>query len=126
MGEQILPTPAELSILNVLWRSGAATVRQIHESLKRSTPVAYTTTLKVLQIMLAKGLVKRDDSSRSHVYEAADSEEQMQTGLVEDLLERAFGGKSSALVVRALAAKPASGAELEEIRTLLDDLEGEP
>lgn len=125
MGEQGLPTPAQLAILNVLWARGPATVRQIHESLKRATPVAYTTTLKLLQIMHAKGLVIRDESSRSHVYEAAVAEAQMQTGLVRDLMERAFGGKSSALLVRALEAKPASREELDEIRALLDELEEE-
>lgn len=125
MGEQGLPTPAELAILNVLWAGGPATVRQIHESLERDTPVAYTTTLKLLQIMHAKGLVTRDESSRSHVYAAAVAEAQMQTGLVRDLMERAFGGKSSALLVRALEAKPASREELEEIRALLDELEEE-
>lgn len=116
-----LPTDAELAILTVLWRRGPSTVRDVFESLRDDAGTGYTTVLKLLQIMMAKGLVKRDESQRSHVYRAAASEEQTQKRLVGDLLDRAFGGSAQALVMRALSVKPASEDELAAIRALLDD-----
>src|SRR5262245_548444 len=115
------PTDAELAILRVLWQRGPSTVRQVHEVLSRERPAAYTTSLKLLQIMTEKGLVRRDDSDRSHVYEAQLSEGQTQRQLVRDLLDRAFGGSASKLVMQALAARRASAEDLAEIRRLLDD-----
>jgi len=114
------PTDAELAILRVLWTHGAATVRQVHEVLSRERPTAYTTALKMLQIMTEKGLVRRDESDRTHIYQARLTREQTQRQLVRDLLDRAFGGSSSQLVMQALATKRASAEELTEIRRLLD------
>ncbi len=119
------PTPAELQILRVLWERGPSTVREVHEALDRSAPVGYTTVLKLLQIMTDKRLVSRDESQRAHVYEARYTEEATQRQLVGDLLERAFGGSTAKLVVRALSERPASHEELGEIRALLDRLESD-
>jgi len=119
------PTDAELAILRVLWRNGPSTVRQVHEELTQGTPTVYTTVLKLLQIMTEKGLVTRDESQRAHVYSTRLPEEETQGQLVGDLLDRAFGGSSSRLVLRALASRPASAAELSEIRKMLEQLEGE-
>src|ERR671913_883068 len=114
------PTDAELAILRVLWERGASTVRQVHDVLLRERPTAYTTALKLLQIMTEKGLVRRDETDRTHIYQARLSEEQTQRQLVRDLLERAFGGSASKLVMQALAAKRASAEELTEIRKLIE------
>jgi BlaI family transcriptional regulator, penicillinase repressor len=114
------PTDAELAILRVLWQQGACTVRQVHDALSRERPAAYTTALKMLQIMTEKGLVRRDVSDRTHVYQARLSEEQTQRQLVRDLLDRAFGGSASKLVMQALSAKRATPEELIEIRRLLE------
>jgi BlaI family penicillinase repressor len=118
------PTDAELSILRVLWRRGPSTVRQVHEELAQRGPTGYTTVLKMLQIMTEKGLVERDDSERAHVYVARRPEEQTLGQLVGDLLDRAFEGSASRMVLRALESRPASPEELAEIRRLLDELEG--
>ena len=117
------PTDAELAILRVLWERGASTVRQVHENLSRERPSAYTTALKMLQIMTEKGLVRRDESDRTHIYYAKLTEEQTQRQLVRDLLDRAFGGSSSKLVMQALAARRASTEELTEIRRLIEGRE---
>jgi BlaI family penicillinase repressor len=114
------PTDTELAILRVLWARGASTVRQVHEVLLRERPTAYTTALKMLQIMTEKGLVRRDETDRTHIYQAKLTEEQTQRQLVRDLLDRAFGGSASKLVMQALAAKRASSEELGEIRKLID------
>ncbi len=114
------PTDAELAILRILWSRGASTVRQVHESLERERPTAYTTALKMLQIMTEKGLVRRDDTDRTHVYQARLTEEQTQRQLVRDLLDRAFGGSSSKLVLQALTARRATAEELGEIRKLIE------
>jgi predicted transcriptional regulator len=119
------PTDAELAILRVLWDRGPSTVRQVHEVLSRERPSAYTTALKLLQIMTDKGLVSRDERDRSHVYHARLSEEQTQRQLVRDLLDRAFGGSATKLVMQALAARRASAEELSEIRRLIDGRESE-
>jgi BlaI family transcriptional regulator, penicillinase repressor len=119
------PTDSELAILRVLWRSGPATVRAVHDELNRTQETGYTTVLKLLQIMTEKGLVKRDESERSHVYKPAFSEERVQRQLVGHLLERAFGGSAQKLVLQALAAKKSSAADLAEIRKLLDEMEGD-
>jgi len=119
------PTEGELAILRVLWRRGASTVRQVQESLREDRETGYTTVLKLLQIMTEKGLVERDETERTHIYSARRSQEQTQQQLVGDLLDRAFGGSASQLVMQALSAKPTSAAELAEIRRLLDELEGE-
>jgi len=126
MGKRNLPRPtdAELAILRVLWQRGASTVRQVQDELNRYRSTGYTTALKLMQIMTEKGLVVRDESQRTHVYEARVAEEQTQRQLVRDLLDRAFGGSSRKLVMQALSVKRASPKELAQIRRLLDDLEG--
>ena len=111
------PTDAELAILRVLWTRGPSTVRQIAEVMGRES--GYTTFLKLLQIMTEKRLVVRDESARTHVYEAAYSQDQTQRQLVTDLLERAFDGSAAQLVLQALAAARSSPEELAEIRKLL-------
>jgi predicted transcriptional regulator len=118
------PTDSELAILRVLWDRGASTVRQVHELLTRERPSAYTTTLKMLQIMTEKGLVRRDEKDRTHIYYPRLTEEQTQRQLVRDLLDRAFRGSSSKLVMQALASRRASAEELTEIRKLIDGREG--
>ena len=115
------PTEAELEILRVLWELGPATVRQVHEALATTRDTGYTTTLKLMQIMADKGLVTRDESARTHVYEARVSQEQTQRQLVNDLVERAFGGSAAALVLRALSTQKTSDEELEEIQKLIED-----
>jgi predicted transcriptional regulator len=131
MGSAPLPTDAELAILGVLWREGPSTVREVHEALHPSQGTGYTTVLKLMQLMAQKGLVARDESQRSHVYRAANAEAQTQGRLLGDLMERAFAGSASQLVLRALSVKRTSPEELQEIRTLLDQLshgsgDGEP
>jgi predicted transcriptional regulator len=119
------PTDSETEILAVLWEQGPSTVRQVHDVVGDRRGVGYTTVLKLLQIMTEKGLVERESAGRSHVYRAAAPQEQTQAELVDDLVDRAFGGSASALVMRALGSRPASPAELAEIRRLLDALEPE-
>ncbi len=114
------PTDAELTILRVLWELGPSTVRQVHAVLSRERTTAYTTALKLLQIMIEKGLVRRDETERTHIYHARLSEEQTQRQLIRDLLDRAFGGSSSKLVMQALATRRASAEELGEIRRLIE------
>jgi BlaI family transcriptional regulator, penicillinase repressor len=114
------PTDAELSILRVLWERGPSTVRQVHDVLSRERPTAYTTALKLLQIMTEKGLVRRDETDRTHIYHPRLTEEQTQRQLVRDLLDRAFGGSASKLVMQALAARRATPEELGEIRKLIE------
>ena len=114
------PTDAELAILRVLWQLGPSTVRQVHDVLMRDRATAYTTALKLLQIMTEKGLVRRDESDRTHIYQSRLTEEQTQRQLIRDLMDRAFGGSSSKLVLQALASKRASTDELTEIRRMLE------
>ena len=116
-----LPTDAELAILSVLWHHKRATVREVHEELGRET--GYTTTLKLMQVMAAKGLLVRDESNRSHVYRPSRAESETQSRLLVDLADRAFAGSASRLVLRLLSSRPASAKELTQIRALLDDLE---
>lgn len=114
------PTDAELAILRVLWDLGPSTVRQVHDVLMRERPTAYTTALKLLQIMTEKGLVRRDEADRTHIYHPRLTQEQTQRQLIRDLMDRAFGGSSSQLVLQALASKRASSDELAEIRRMLE------
>jgi predicted transcriptional regulator len=117
------PTEAELAILRVLWDRGPCTVRDVQEALERERRTGYTTALKLLQIMTEKGLVRRDDRQRTHVFEAVLPAETTQRQLVRDLVDRAFGGSAQELVMQALSAKKASKSDLAEIRRLLDSLE---
>lgn len=116
------PTNAELEILQVFWERGPSTVRQVHEQLS-SRVTGYTTTLKLMQIMVQKGLLVRDESSRTHLYRDAQAQEKTQRQLVKSLMRRAFGGSIPGLVMQALSTKKASAEELAEIRQLLDELE---
>ncbi|HEX8251197.1 MAG TPA: BlaI/MecI/CopY family transcriptional regulator [Pyrinomonadaceae bacterium] len=117
------PTAAELEILAVLWERGQATVREVHEIIDHRKPGAYTTVLKLMQIMHEKGLVERDDSSKAHVYRARQSQDETQKTLVSDLLEKAFRGSALRLVQHVLESKPASREELTEIRKLITEAE---
>ena len=118
--EAVWPTKAELDILHVLWERGPSTVREVHETLYGDDGAGYTTALKLMQIMHAKGLVERDDSQRAHVYRAAVSKQRTQKRYVADMVERLFNGSPSQLVLQALGSQPsASREELKEIRALL-------
>lgn len=113
------PTDAELLLLRVLWDQGPSTVRQVHEALLRERDTAYTSVLKMLQVMLEKGLVTRDDSERSHVYEAAKDRAVTQRGLLRDLLDKAFGGSAGDLVMAALDEERMDPRSKTQIRELL-------
>jgi BlaI family penicillinase repressor len=115
------PTDAELEILTVLWSRGPSTVRDVHEVIAGRKPTQYTTVLKQLQVMAEKGLVRRDEQQRSHVYEPARPREWTQRQLAGDLLTRAFDGSAKGLLVGALSAHKASKKELAELQKLLDD-----
>ncbi|HYE15009.1 MAG TPA: BlaI/MecI/CopY family transcriptional regulator [Pyrinomonadaceae bacterium] len=117
------PTDAELEILKVLWRRGPSTVREVFDVLSETKQTGYTTVLKFMQIMAEKGLVRRDETARAHLYEAALAEEETQRQLIGDLLQRAFDGSAKKLVLQALSSERASSAELDEIRRMLDELE---
>ncbi|WP_085300383.1 BlaI/MecI/CopY family transcriptional regulator [Cognaticolwellia mytili] len=118
----IKPTEAELTLLNILWKMGPATVRQIHESVSQTQKTGYTTVLKILQIMHEKALVIRDETNRAHVYAPANSEMVTQSSLLKDLVSKAFGGSTSKLVMRALD-NSTSKEDIEDIRQLLNELE---
>jgi BlaI family transcriptional regulator, penicillinase repressor len=117
------PTESELEILSVLWTRGPSTVREVHETLNRQKPTQYSTVLKFLQIMTEKGLVKRNEKQRAHIYEPAQPRESTQKQLAGDLLQRAFAGSAKSLLMGALSARRASQEELNEIRKLLDEYE---
>lgn len=118
------PTEAELAILNVLWHAGTATVRDVFEALYRDEGGGYTTALKLLQVMHAKGLVARDEGQRAHVYRATISKDSAQRRLVSELVQRVFDGRPGELVLRALgSAEPPGPEELQQIRELLNRLE---
>jgi predicted transcriptional regulator len=117
------PTDAEIEILNILWKTGPATVRRVHEEIVQTKPSQYTTTLKLMQIMAAKGLVDRDDSARSHVYRPAVPQEHAQRQMVGHLMERAFGGSLRSLVLGALGGRRATKKELAELRALIEEQE---
>lgn len=121
--EFVKPTEAELAILRVLWERGESTVREVTEALQAERGTGYTTALKLLQIMTEKGLVRRNESARTHVYQASEPAEATQRRLVGDLLDKVFGGSAPRLVLQALSAKRASRKELAEIRQMIDQLE---
>jgi BlaI family transcriptional regulator, penicillinase repressor len=118
------PTERELAILGVLWEEGPSTVRDIHEALHQDVETGYTTTLKLMQIMMEKGLLVREDDGRRHIYRPALSEEKTQKQLVQDLLDRVFAGSAEKLVMRALSARKVTPKELKRIREMLDEMEG--
>ena len=117
------PTNAELEILQVLWDRGPSTVRQVHDQLAQRRTTGYTTTLKLMQIMVQKGILIRDESSRTHLYRDAQTREKTQRQLVRNMMQRVFDGSTAGLVMQALSAKKTSPEELAEIRHLLDELE---
>jgi predicted transcriptional regulator len=117
------PTASELEILRVLWARGPSTVRDVHEALSANKSLGYTTVLKLLQIMTAKGIVRRNETQRAHVYEAGLPAEQTKRQLAGDILQRVFEGSASQLMMHALAGKRTSSQEIEEIRHLLDEYE---
>jgi predicted transcriptional regulator len=120
----IKPTESELEILNILWHKDVATVREVHEELAKSKDVGYTTTLKLMQIMHEKGLVKRDESMRTHVYQPAVNREKTQKHLLNKMIDSLFGGSSTQLVLQALGGgeQKVSDEELEKIQSLIDNL----
>ena len=122
-GQLPKPTDAELEILTVLWSRGPSTVREVHETVVRRKPTQYTTVLKLLQIMADKGLVRRDEKQRAHIYVASQPREWTQRQLAGDLLQRAFQGSARSLLLGALSSRKASKEELAEVRELLDDYE---
>lgn len=117
------PTGAEVELLQVLWDHGPLTVRKIHDRLRGTKETGYTTTLKILQKMTVKGLVRRDETLRSHIYHPVLKAEQTRSQLARDLLQRAFGGSPGKLMIAALSGKKATAAERAEIRRLLDEME---
>ena len=117
------PTASELEILRVLWARGPSTVREVHEALSEKKALGYTTVLKLLQIMTAKGIVRRNETQRAHVYEAGLPAEQTKRQLAGDILQRVFEGSASQLMMHALAGKRTSQEEIEEIRQFLDEYE---
>ena len=120
----VKPTESELEILNILWLRDLATVREVHEELAKSKDVGYTTTLKLMQIMHEKGLVKRDESMRTLFYQAALNREKTQTHLLDKMIDSLFGGSSTQLVLQALGGgeQKVSAEELAQIQTLIDNL----
>ena len=116
------PTESELEILQVLWQRGKATVREVHEELSTTKDAGYTTTLKLMQIMNEKGLVQRDDSSKTHIYEAIVSKEKTQQHIVGKLMNTLFDGSASQLLMRALGGNKPSKTEIDEIQKMLDGL----
>jgi predicted transcriptional regulator len=116
------PTPAELELLRTLWQLGPASVRQVHEARQRERPeLSYATVLRLMQIMHGKGLLKRDESQRSHVYSAAQPQGSLQTRLLDDLIHKAFAGSGKDLVMAALRSDRVSEAEREEIQRFLEE-----
>jgi predicted transcriptional regulator len=118
------PTESELEILGVLWSKGASTVREVNVHLNLEREIGYTTTLKLMQIMAQKGLVVRDETSRTHVYKAAIDQDKVQANLLNRLVDSAFSGSASSLVMQALGQGKTSKSELEAIKKLIEKLEG--
>ncbi|WP_303310492.1 BlaI/MecI/CopY family transcriptional regulator [Hymenobacter sp. BT730] len=119
------PTESELEILQVLWQHGPSTVRFVNDHLSQRREIGYTTTLKLLQLMLDKGLVQRDDATKTHVYQAAVRQEETQGLLLDRFVEATFGGSALKLVMQALGNRSTSREELDQIRTLLDEIEND-
>ena len=117
------PTNSEVGILRVLWTNGPGTVREVHDELAKTREIGYTTVLKLMQIMLEKGLLVREDLVRGHVYHPFESTESVKRNLAGDLMDLAFGGSAHDLVMHALTAKRSTPEEIADIRRLLDRLE---
>ncbi len=125
MAKQVKPTEGELEILQVLWKKGAATVREVHEVILKTKDAGYTTTLKLMQIMFEKGLVTRDDSAKTHIYQANVSKEKTQSQFVGRMITNLFGGSSSQLVMKALGNQTPTKEEIDEIQQYLDNLKNQ-
>lgn len=123
MSSKVKPTESELEILNILWEKGSSTVRDVHEVLAKTKEAGYTTTLKLMQIMHDKKLLKRDASSKTHVFEAAVSQQQTQGQMVRKMIDTMFNGSASKLVMQALGNHKASEQELDEIRRYLEEMD---
>jgi BlaI family penicillinase repressor len=117
------PTASELEILHVLWERGPSTVREVHETLNEKRPIGYTSVLKLMQIMTAKGTVQRNEQQRAHVYEAVQPAEKTKRDMALDVLQRVFDGSASELMMHALAGRKASKEEIDEMRRLLNEHE---
>jgi BlaI family transcriptional regulator, penicillinase repressor len=124
MSKQIKPTEGELEILNILWQRGASTVREVHEELVKKKEAGYTTTLKLMQIMYDKKLLKRDANARSHIFTAAVSQKDAQVQMLDKMIHTAFNGSAASLVMQALGNYKASADELEQIKQYLAEMEG--
>jgi BlaI family transcriptional regulator, penicillinase repressor len=120
MSKNPSPTPAELGILQVLWTRGPATVRQIHNVMRAQRAIGYSTTLKMVQIMTEKGLLLKDESVRPQVFKSARPQKQTQLQLIDELIQRAFSGSASKLVLRAASAKRITPRELAEIKEMIE------
>jgi BlaI family transcriptional regulator, penicillinase repressor len=121
----IKPTESELEILQILWLKGTASVREVHEELAKTKEAGYTTTLKLMQIMHEKGLVKRDDSIKTHIYQPAVSREKTQKHLLSKMINTVFGGSTTQLVIQALGNHKASPEELDELQKMIDNLKNQ-
>ncbi len=123
----IKPTESELEILQILWQNGTATVRDVHEELAKTKEAGYTTTLKLMQIMNEKGLVKRDESMRTHVYQPIVNKEKTQKHLLDKMIDSLFGGSSTQLVLQALGSgeQKVTAEELAQLQTLLNNLKNQ-
>ncbi|QXV65532.1 BlaI/MecI/CopY family transcriptional regulator [Mucilaginibacter sp. 21P] len=119
------PTESELEILQIIWRRGQCSVRDVHDELAANKEVGYTTTLKLMQIMHDKGLVERDTTSKTHLYKALISREQAQQGALDKILSTVFKGSTADLVIQALGQHRASKDEIDAIKNFLDGFEGE-
>ena len=122
---KIKPTDSELEVLALIWQRGALTVRQIHDQIKRSRNIGYTTTLKIMQIMFVKGMLTRRKQGKTHLYNVVESQQKTQDGLVNKMVNTAFHGSAKDLVMQALGSTKTSKAELDEIRAYLDKIEKE-
>ena len=123
--KQHKPTESELEILQILWNEQTASVRTVHEALSKTKDSGYTTTLKLMQIMFEKGLVTRDDSSKTHIYQPAVSREKTQKQFLNKMIDTLFAGSSANLVLQALGGHDASEAELQQIQDLINQLKKE-
>ena len=121
--KQMDPTPAELAILQILWRDGAATVRMVHDELAKEKEVVYTTTLKTMQVMCEKGMLERQIEGRKHFYRAKVEEDETQNALLDRFLNKTFGGSALRMVMKALGNYQTSEEEIKTLKNYIDDIE---